>query len=129
MIATTITTDDVVRFGTLLGVFLTAVFAQINAWRAKQTALGVKSDLQTSNDSHVERLNDIHDLVNGGMQQQLQAVLDLTKQVATLSPTPDTAQAVQKAQQALDTHIAKQHIAESANSLAIVNVQPLQKGN
>jgi len=103
-----LTTEQVTSYGTLLGVFLVAVAAQWNARAARLAANQVKTDLNTSNDEHAEKLSVIHDLVNGGMEQQLTNVVNLTKRIADITKDPNDIAANLQAQKELAEHQAKQ---------------------
>ena len=87
------TTDQAANYGTLVGVFLVAVFAQWNARKAQKTASEAKS-----------KTDEIHTLVNGGRTQDLTNLFALTQRIADITQDPRDAAARDLAAVNLQAH-------------------------
>ncbi len=79
------TADQAANYGSLLGVFLVALYTRWSGRSAKRTATEVKDTLAKSTAENLERLGQIHNLVNGDRLLLLERVASLSRRLAMLS--------------------------------------------
>ncbi len=90
------THEQVQGYGTLLGIFLAAAWAEFRARGARQTAVEAK-----------QQVGEIHNLVNGGRLQDLSKLTNFARRIADITHTVGDAEAYELAKKDLEAHQAK----------------------